>query len=77
MEANQPVPLEDLLEQTKHHWVECATFTRCNKPFSIKASDVPPIIAPKLRGDVIYNTEMTKKSLSVEKSKTKKAVEGN
>ena len=69
-----PVPLEDLLEQIKYQWVERCTFTRSSKPFSVQGSSIPPVIATKLRGEVILNTEMQKKSL-LKKGKT--AVEGN
>jgi len=74
VDSSGPVPLEDLLEQIKYQWVERCTFTRSSKPFSVQGSSIPPVIAPKLRGEVILNTEMQKKSL-LKKGKT--AVEGS
>lgn len=56
------MPLEDFMKQIKSHWIERVTFTRNSKPFSIKASSLPPIIAPKLAGPVIWNSELKKKS---------------
>lgn len=59
---DHPMPLEDFMNQIKSHWIERVTFTRNSKPFSIKASSLPPIIAPKLAGPVIWNSELKKKS---------------
>ena len=54
--------LESFLALLKRRFIECTTYTRCDKLFSIKVSKIPPIIAPALRGDHIFNTEQQKKS---------------
>ena len=71
-----PMALGDFMERIKSKWVERTTFTRASKPFSIKSSMVPPIIAPQLSGNVIWNTELRKKSSYIDGAK-KKNVKGN
>jgi hypothetical protein len=46
----------------RRRWIECTTYTRCQK-FNVKVSDVPPVMAPAIRGNIIYNTEHEKNSI--------------
>ena len=53
------------MDSLKRNWIEKITFSNdagVGKD-AVDAADIPPIIAPVLRGDQIYNTEMEKKSL--------------
>ncbi len=59
------------MNQIKSHWIERVTFTRNSKPFSIKASSLPPIIPPKLAGPVIWNSDLKKKSAYLGDGKNK------
>ena len=54
VDSRHPLPLEDFLERIKYHWVERCTLTRSSRPFSVEASFLPLIIAPKLRGKVMF-----------------------
>ena len=56
--------LEDFLRNIKSVFIERITFTS-SKPISadVSAFQVPPIIAPCLRGETVFNTEAKKKSV--------------
>lgn len=66
-----PMTLEDFLQVLKSFWVERTSFTRTLTPFSVKSYSLPPIIAPKLAGPVIYNSEVEKKSAYLGDNKKK------
>jgi hypothetical protein len=57
--------LEEFLLTLKRDWIEKTTFSNelVGNVYSLNAADVPPIIAPALRGKEIFNTEMEKKSI--------------
>ena len=60
-----PVPLESFLDLVKKDWIERITFSNEleKTTLSLNAADVPPIIAPALRGERVYNSDMEKKSI--------------
>ena len=62
---NSPVPLEDFLSSLKKDWIEKVIFSNDlgTGRRDVDAVDVPPIIAPAMRGPEVYNTEMEKKSI--------------
>lgn len=68
---DHPMPLEDFMKEIKSHWIERVTFTRNSNSFSVKVSSLPPIIAPKLAGPVIWNSELKKKSAYLGDGKNK------
>jgi hypothetical protein len=45
----------------KRRWIECTTYTRSEK-FKAHFSDIPPVIAPAMKGPVVINSEAEKKS---------------
>jgi hypothetical protein len=46
----------------KRRWIECTTYTCCQKS-NVKVSDVPSVMAPAIKGNIIYNTEHEKNSI--------------
>jgi len=60
--GGHPLPLDEFLKRIKGCFVECNTYTRSSKPLHFHVSEIPPVVAPKLRGANIWNTEMEKKS---------------
>lgn len=56
-----PTSLEDFLGTLKRRWIECTTYTRSEK-FSTHFSDIPPVMAPAMKGPFVINTETNKKS---------------
>ena len=62
---SKPVPLEQFIGNLKENLLEKILFCSTSSPGvdSIDSADVPPIIAPALRGAEIFNTEMEKKSI--------------
>jgi hypothetical protein len=62
---SKPVPLEQFIGNLKENLLEKILFCSTSSPSvdSIDSADVPPIIAPALRGAEIFNTEMEKKSI--------------
>lgn len=61
------MPLDEFLQKIKKHFVECNTYTRATKSLNFHVSEIPPVVAPKLSGDQIWNTEMEKKSQFLKK----------
>ncbi|XP_020905627.2 HMG domain-containing protein 3 [Exaiptasia diaphana] len=57
--------LEDFLSALKSMWIAKATFSNWSgvENLDLSVSKIPPIIAPALRGDKVYNTESKKKSV--------------
>ena len=52
------------MSSIKDTWLEKNVFAKANQGDVVYvASSVPPIIAPALRGNHIFNTEMQKKSI--------------
>jgi len=69
--------LEDFLLEVKQLFVEKISFTASESNLPVKISDVPPIIAPALRGNV-QNTEMEKRSVYLDgKIMKKNEIDGN
>lgn len=66
--------LDKFFDKLRYQWVERNSFTRSKDPFSVHASEIPPIIAPKCAGEVVWNTELNKKSQFLKK--VNKKVEG-
>ncbi len=62
---SKPVPLEQFIGKLKENLLAKILFCSTSSPGidSIDSADVPPIIAPALRGAEVYNTEMEKKSI--------------
>jgi hypothetical protein len=58
-----PTTLEDFISSLKDICIEKIIFTSSNHTPKVEASKVPPIIAPSLRGERVYNTELQKKSV--------------
>ena len=59
-----PASLEDFLGNLKMKWMEKILFSNIDSiDLNVDAADVPPIIAPALRAEHVYNTEMEKKSI--------------
>ena len=63
--------LDKFFDKLRYQWVERNSFTRSKDPFSVHASEIPPIIAPKCAGEVVWNTELNNKKPVLEKSKQK------
>ena len=63
--SSKPVPLEQFVGKLKENLLEKILFCSTSSPGvdSIDSGDVPPIIAPALRGAEVYNTETEKKSI--------------
>lgn len=61
-----PLSLENFLEKMKGIFVEKITYTTSNQDGKVVASNVPPIIAPSLWAQTVFNTEMEKKSVYLE-----------
>ena len=72
--GGHPLPLDEFLERIKIYFVECNTYTRSAKALSFQVSEIPPVVAPKLCGANVWNTEMEKKSQFLKKQT--KSVEG-
>ncbi|KXJ09785.1 HMG domain-containing protein 3 [Exaiptasia diaphana] len=51
------------LQKLKKRWIEKSTLTRANEKFSVSVSEIPPIMAPAVLGQMLYNTELKKKSV--------------
>ena len=63
-QRTNPKPLEDFLLELRQQWIASIIFANeVDSHPAINASDVPPIIAPALRGSNVQNTEMQKKSI--------------
>ncbi|CAB4020047.1 Hypothetical predicted protein [Paramuricea clavata] len=60
---SMPTTLEDFISSLKDICIEKIIFTSSNLTTKVEASKVPPIIAPSLRGERVYNTELQKKSV--------------
>ena len=56
--GNYPITLEDFLNILKRRWVECTSYICTQKTMVV--SDIPPVIAPAMRGPSVYNTEVFK-----------------
>ena len=61
------MPLDEFLKKIKKHFVEYNTYTRAAKSLNFHVSEIPPVVAPKLSGEQIWNTEMAKKSQFLKK----------
>jgi len=72
--GKHPLPLDEILERTKCYFVECNTYTPSAKPLKFHVLEIPPVVAPKLCGANIWNTEIEKKSQFLKKQT--KSVEG-
>jgi hypothetical protein len=70
-----PLPLEDFLSKLRRMWITKASFSNFEGDIDINASEVPPIIAPAMRAEIVLNTEMKKKSIYLQSRK--KSVTGN
>jgi hypothetical protein len=46
----------------KQRWIESTSYTRTSEKFNVDVSDIPPVIAPSMRGVRVYNTELEKNS---------------
>lgn len=62
------------MERIRLHFIEQCVYSRRSENFKVAAGEVPPIIAPSLRGPSIFNSEMEKKSAFL---KDNKNPEGN
>lgn len=60
--------LEDFLQKLKLHLMEKVIYTRANNDLVINSEELPPVIAPVLRGSVVYNSENEKKSVFLKNS---------
>ena len=61
------------MQKLKRNFVERNSYTRADK-LSFHVSEIPPVVARKLSGGSVWNTEMNKKSQFL--TKQSKAVEG-
>ena len=62
LREGHPLSLDEMLTKLKRHFIECNSYTRAAHPLSFHVSDIRPVVAPKLAADVIWNSEMHKKS---------------
>ena len=60
--------LEDFLQKLKLHLMEKVIYTKANNDLIINSEELPPVIAPVLRGSVVYNSENDKKSVFLKNS---------
>lgn len=60
--------LEDFLQKLKLHLMEKVIYTKANNDLIINSEELPPVIAPVLRGSVVYNSENDKKSVFLKTS---------
>ena len=60
--------LEDFLQKLKMHLMEKVIYTKANNDLIINSEELPPVIAPVLRGSVVYNSENDKKSVFLKNS---------
>ena len=60
--------LEDFLQKLKLHLMEKVIYTKANNDLVINSEELPPVIAPVLRGSVVYNSENEKKSVFLKTS---------
>lgn len=60
--------LEDFLQKLKLHVMEKVFYTKANNDLIINSEELPPVIAPVLRGSVVYNSENEKKSVFLKNS---------
>lgn len=60
--------LEDFLQKLKLHLMEKVIYTKANNDLVINSEELPPVIAPVLRGSVVYNSENEKKSVFLKNS---------
>ena len=51
------IDFETFLGKVTSHMVEKCVYTRETKTPKIYMEEIPPIIPPAMRGDVVYNTE--------------------
>lgn len=52
------------------HFIEKVIYTKAEKELIVHSEELPPVIAPVLRGSVITNTEHQKKSVYLKNMKT-------
>ncbi|KAK3754405.1 hypothetical protein QZH41_011187, partial [Actinostola sp. cb2023] len=53
----------DFQQKLKRRWLERTVLTRCLDTFEVAVSEFPPIMAPAVVGQKLYNTELQKKSV--------------
>ena len=58
------------MEKICHHKIEQCVYSRANEHLKFAAEEIPPIIPPALRGPLVFNTEMDKKSEFLKGSQT-------
>lgn len=63
------IDFETFLGRVTSHMVEKCVYTRETKTPKIYMEEIPPIIPPAMRGDVVYNTEKEKESSFLKKNK--------
>lgn len=59
--------LESFLHDLKMHMLDKVIYAKEDKDFVVHSEELPPVIAPILRGPVVYNTEHEKKSVYLKK----------
>ena len=61
--------LESFLHDLKMHMLDKVIYAKGEKDFVVHCEELPPVIAPILRGPVVYNTEHEKKSVNLKNIK--------
>lgn len=61
------VGLEEFLLKIRENMVEKCVYSRALSHPVIKMEEIPPIIPPSMRGDVVLNTEKVKRSSHLKK----------
>lgn len=56
--------LESFLHDLKMHMLDKVIYAKEEKDFVVHSEELPPVIAPILRGPVVYNTEHLLKKTS-------------
>jgi hypothetical protein len=74
---NVPPILEHFLDKIKRCWLESTSYTRTCWKFNIAVSDIPPVIAPSMRGACTFNTELQKNSTFLRENSTFLRENGN
>ncbi|XP_028418841.1 HMG domain-containing protein 3-like [Dendronephthya gigantea] len=69
---SSPPTLEPFLNKIKRRWVESTSYTKTAEKFKVHVADIPPVIAPSMRGTRLYNTELQKNSTFLKENKSTK-----
>ena len=68
--------LEDVLGRITSHFVEISTYTKANQKMCINIAEIPPLIAPCQRSNVVVNTEVSKRSVYLISKERSGEIEG-